>query len=264
MGRMLNLLELVTTRARHLQDIGRTHDALSLLRRHANQPELTTPVAADAQHLMGELCLNLHKHRQARQHCTAALRIQPNDGAIHHLMANAIDRDPEVDARSAARYYRRALELSPNDPTILSDAGLFYVDMGQAEKGIRLLRRAVELSPDDLDALQSLVVALGELDRFDEAREELNKARFRHGRNPRFLKHASDLDFQESRRLQRRAKAEATTGQPVGGVLPFLRIVPQERAAKTSARGFTRRDEASSSRPHFGKAARRSGSHKVH
>ena len=38
MGRMLNLLESVVTRARHLQDIGRTHDALSLLRRHANQP----------------------------------------------------------------------------------------------------------------------------------------------------------------------------------------------------------------------------------
>ena len=50
MGRMLNLLESVVTRARHLQDVGRTHDALSLLRRHANQPELPAPVAAEAHH----------------------------------------------------------------------------------------------------------------------------------------------------------------------------------------------------------------------
>src|SRR5438876_1109650 len=102
MGRMLNLLESVVTRARHLQDIGRTYDALSLLRRHANQPELPPPVAAEAHHLMGELCLNLQHHRQARKHLTAALRLQPDDAAVQPLMANAIDRDPEVDAQAAS------------------------------------------------------------------------------------------------------------------------------------------------------------------
>src|SRR5262245_57089642 len=262
MGRMLNLLESVVTRARHLQNIGRTHDALSLLRRHANQPELPASFAAEAHHLMGELCLNLQKHREARRHLSAALRLQPNDGAIHHLMANAVDRDPEVDARAASRYYRRALELSPNDQALRSDAGLFCVDMGRLEKGLRLLRQAVRLAPDDLDALQSLLVALGEADRFEEARTELNKARFRHGRDPRFLKLVSDLEFHESRYCQRRAKPEIEAGRPAGGVLPFLRIVSADDAGTKTARQFTRRDQASASRPHFGRSARRSDSQK--
>jgi Flp pilus assembly protein TadD len=255
MGRMLNLLESVVTRARHLQDVGRTHDALSLLRRHANQPELPTPVAAEAHHLMGELCLNLQHHRQARKHLNAVLRLKPDDASACHKMANAIDRDPEVDAQAASRYYRRALELAPNDPAVLADAGLFHVDMGRPDKGLGLLRRALELAPDDLDVLQSLLVALGELDRFDDARGELNKARFRHARDPRFLKLVSDLEFQESRRRQRKAKP-ADEHQSARAVVPFLRVVSDDETPAPAKR-FTRRDEASASRPHFGKSARR-------
>jgi Flp pilus assembly protein TadD len=263
MGRMLNLLESVVTRARHLQHMGRTHDALSLLRRHANQPELPAPVAAETHHLMGELCLNLQQHRQARKHLSAALRLQPHDAATHHMMANAIDRDPEIDAQAASRYYRRALELAPNDSTLLTDAGLFHVDMGRPEKGLALLRQAQELAPDDLDVLQSLLVALGELDRFDEVRGELNKARFRHGRDSRFLKLVSDLEFQESRRRQKQMQAAVEVHEPADAVvLPFLHIASDERKKKPAKR-FTRRDEASTSRPHFGERARRADSHRA-
>ena len=263
MGRTLNLLEAVVTRARQLHELGRADDALSLLRRHANPPTLPAPIAAEAHHLMGELCLDLQHHRRARKHLSAVLRLRPDDATAHHQMANAIDRDPEVDAQAASRYYRRALELTPDDPALLTDAGLFHVDMGRPEKGLALLRRAGELALDDLDVLQALIVALGELGRFDEAQSELNTARFRHARDPHFLKLVSDLEFQESRRAQKKARSasEARASEaPV--VLPFLRVVSDEETKKPTKR-FTRRDEASAGRPHFGKAARRSESHRL-
>jgi Flp pilus assembly protein TadD len=259
---MLNLLGSVVTQARHLQEIGRTHDALSLLRRYAIQPELPASVAGEAHHLMGELCLNLQQHRQARKHLTAALRLRPDDAAAHHMMANAIDRDPQVDAQAASRFYHRALDLAPNDVALLADAGLFHVDMGRSEKGLNLLRRAIEIDPDDLDVLQSLLVALGELDRFDEARRELNRARFRHGRDPRYLKLVSDLEFHESRRRQRNRKSADELQKPAGGVLPFLRIVSDDEPKKPAKR-FSRLDQTSASRPHLARSARRPKSNRV-
>jgi tetratricopeptide (TPR) repeat protein len=260
MGRMLNMLEAVITRARHLQDLGQTQSALSLLRRHASQPELPKSAAAEAHHLMGKLCLNLQQHRQARKHLTAAIRLRPNDAAANHLMAHAIDQDPEMDAQSAARYYRRAVELNPNDSKLLADTGLFHVEMGRLEKGLALLRQAVELAPDDLDVLQSLLAALGELDRFDEAWNELNKARFRHFRDPHFLKLVSDLEFAESRHRQRDSKPVSKPAS--AAVVPFLRVITDD-GTSTPATRFRRRDEGSASRPHLGRSARRSDKHRV-
>jgi Flp pilus assembly protein TadD len=261
MGRMLNLLESVVTRARQLQDVGRTHDALSLLRRHANQPELPAPMAAETHHLMGELCLNLQQHRQARKHLATAIRLQPRDATVHHMMANAIDRDPEIDAQAASRYYRSALELAPNDPALLTDAGLFHVDMGRSGKGLTMLRLAVELAPDDMNVLQSLLVALGELDRFDDARTEINAARFRHARNPQFLKLVSDLEFQETRRQQKKSRPVAEVRDPAdAAILPFRELAADEIQKKKPAKRFVRHDAASASRPHLGKATRQTDS----
>jgi len=260
MGRMLNLLESVITRARHLQDLGRTNDALLLLCRHASQPNLPALVAAETHHLIGELCLNLQHHRKARKHLSTAIRLLPTDAAAHHLMAQAIDRDPEVDAQMASRHYRRALDLNPNDPKLLSDAGLFQVEMGRSEKGLTLLRHAVEIAPDDFEVLQSLLTALAELNRFDEARSELNKARFRLGRNLRFLQLDSDLEFEESRRRQREAKTKPLPAKTA--VLPFLRVTTDDGASKPATR-FRRQDEGSTSRPHLAGHTRRSGAHRV-
>jgi tetratricopeptide (TPR) repeat protein len=174
-------------------------------------------------------------------------------------MANAIDGDPEIDAQAASRHYRKALELAPNDPALLSDAGLFHVDMGRPEKGLAMLRQAVDLAPDDLDILQALLVALGELERFDEARSELNTARFCHGRDPKFLKLVSDLEFSETRRQHRKSRSATERRERVEpGVLPFLRVISADGETKPAKR--FRQDDASTGRPHFGKSAWRSDS----
>src|SRR5262245_47873541 len=180
MFKTLNLLDELLTKARRLQGIGRAQDALPILRRLCKYPQLSAAAAAEVHQLLGETYLDLSQFKLARKHLRAALRIEPQNAATHHLLALAIQNDAESDSSRAARHHRRALELAPNESGYLTDAGAYFVEMGREKKGLTLLRRAAELKPEDFDIFKSLVESLCEASRFDEARKALNGARFQY------------------------------------------------------------------------------------
>jgi TolB-like protein/Tfp pilus assembly protein PilF len=76
-----------------------------------------------------------------------ALDIDPSIGLAHATLARAHQYNWRAD--EAREAYIRALELSPNDPEVLIDAGVFFAFTGKIADGKRLARRAVELDPNN-------------------------------------------------------------------------------------------------------------------
>src|SRR5260370_10663158 len=142
MGRTLNLLDGLLIKAQALHELGRSRDALPILRRLHARPELPPAARISVHHLLGDIYLNLREFRRARQHLVAAIKLEPENATTHHCLALAIQRDPEVNAQRAARHYRPAAELAPDNARLLADAGAFAVEMGRTRKGLALLRLA--------------------------------------------------------------------------------------------------------------------------
>ncbi len=75
-----------------------------------------------------------------------ALDLDPSIGLAHATLARAHQYNWR--ANEAREAYIRALELSPNDPEVLIDAGVFFAFTGKIKDGKRLAGRAVELDPN--------------------------------------------------------------------------------------------------------------------
>ncbi len=240
MGRTLNLLDHLLRESRRLLDIDQPRRALALLQRLARLTDISLASAADGQRLLGETYLKLSQYRLARRHLRRAIGWQPESAAAHHLLARAIVADASIDAAKAAKPFRRALELDPNNVRLLTDAGLYFGEMGRWCEALALLQKAVELAPDDLGVLSALVEAMCEAERFEEARRAINVARFRFVGEGRLGRLRDDV---EVRRAQQQQGAPDFTD-----AVPFLRILSDE---PQSVRGKKfRRDHSSNTRPH--------------
>jgi tetratricopeptide (TPR) repeat protein len=75
-----------------------------------------------------------------------ALALDPNLAQAH--AANAWIDAFNWRGRAARDNFERAYQLSPNDPTILTNYGTFSTYSGEIEKAIRLHERALELDPN--------------------------------------------------------------------------------------------------------------------
>jgi pentatricopeptide repeat protein len=250
MFKLLNLLDELLAKARRLQESGRSQDALPILRRLCKCPDLSAARTLEVHQLLGETHLELSQFKFARKHLRAALRLEPHNASTHHLLALAIQSDPEFDSSRAAAHHRRALELAPSEPDFLTPAGAYFVEMGRVRKGLEMLRRAVELLPDDFDTFQALIESLCEASRFDEARKTLNGARFRFCGHARFASLHTEVELREIRQRQHAARTDAPAtehAEPV--ILPFNRAVAK---GPKPVRAY-RRDAARSyiGRPHL-------------
>src|SRR5262245_60208290 len=254
MSGTLKLAERLLAMGRDRLRAGRPDDALALLRRLAEFPELPAAIAEEAHRLLGELLFDRQQYRAARRHLAASLRRNPSHAGVHYLMGLAYERDPEADPRRAVRHFRLSLLLAPEQPRCLRDYGETNLRRDRTASGLRLLRRAVELAPDDADLLESLVEALAEVGRLGEAASVLRAARFRFGNDPRFLRIWADFRLH---RLGQRQRTDAETGPApaADGVLPFRR--PAGELPVRSRRRFRRVDAASAPAPHLPRPALR-------
>jgi tetratricopeptide (TPR) repeat protein len=225
MSTTLNLADRLLSLARTYHDLGRTHDAQRILARLSAFRELPPPVAEETQARLAEIHLDSQRFSRARRHLTAALGHQPKSARYHHLMAQAIEADPKSDPQRAAEHARRSLELEPDQPDCLCEAGLLAIRLGQTEEGIAQLRRAVELRPEDPDILARLVEGLHQAGRTEEARKALRLALFRNGRDRRLRKLWNGFQFDQLRREQETSRLQRTGRADDGPViLPFIRI----------------------------------------
>lgn len=90
--------------------------------------------------------VRLQRPQRAQEEIDSALASNPNLGSAHGALGvlNMVSRrGPE-----ALVAYERALQLSPNDLNAVTDFAVFSAQWGRHEDADRLIRRAIELAPD--------------------------------------------------------------------------------------------------------------------
>src|SRR6516165_3949935 len=188
MSMTLNLADRLLSMGRHFRELGRNQDALRILGRLAGFRDLAPEVAEETQVHLAEIQLARQHFTRARRHLTAALVHQPQSARYHYLMATALAGDPRADHTRAADHYRQSLKLHPEQPACLAEYGLLALRLGQTDEGLASLLRAVELAPNDATVVGSLAQGLTEEGRREEARSILRAALFRNPRSIAFRK----------------------------------------------------------------------------
>jgi adenylate cyclase len=93
------------------------------------------------------------------------------------LVSTGAVEDVEQSRADVRQAIDRALELSPNQPDVLINAGRVWVELGEREKSISALRRAEQISPYDLmnSGFLARSLAFGSLEDAGESLSILNR-----------------------------------------------------------------------------------------
>jgi tetratricopeptide (TPR) repeat protein len=96
--------------------------------------------------------------------------------ALQHLANGRLDE--------ARIYLEELLHQDPDNPDLLYNLGLCYVDLGQLDRGIELLNRCLELAPRHSHAFVALGIAYQKKDDLAQAREATSRALAIDPKNP--------------------------------------------------------------------------------
>jgi Tfp pilus assembly protein PilF len=253
MSRTLNVCNHLLDQGRKYQQIGIEHRAQRVLGHLARLAELPADVAEECQVRLAQLLLKAHKFARARRILTAALSHDDNNGAYHHLMAQAVAADRRETRDRALEHYRRCVELAQDEPHFHADAGAFAARHGHGQLGLQWLRRAVELAPEDVEVVGKVVRGLQAAGQVDEARQMARAALFRNSSDPRFRQLWNDFRFRELYRRQQRAQKRRLIRGAIAEGRVFLsfeemtietangrRVVRQDRPSRTPGPNFLR------------------------
>lgn len=108
-----------------------------------------------------------------------ALRIAPGYARLWSLRGAALDQMEDYDA--ARGHYDRALQITPNDPNILTNLGLSYALSGDLRAAEMWLRRAASLPDAGPGARQNLALVLQLQGREQDAQREQRLANLSRG-----------------------------------------------------------------------------------
>lgn len=113
----------------------------------------------------------------AAQRAAAALRLQPFRLTTRYLLAGALSRLPDAQARELAIDQCLQIEqFAPDYADVTYNLGRLYLATNRTVESLPWLRRAVEIDPYDEERRVALATALHRLGRNDEAVQELNQA----------------------------------------------------------------------------------------
>jgi tetratricopeptide (TPR) repeat protein len=105
--------------------------------------------------------------------------------------------------QSAEADFKKALELSPDQPHVLNYLGYSWVDQGvNLDEGMRMIRRAVEQRPDDGYIVDSLGWAYYRISDYEEAVKQLERAVELKPEDPTINDHLGDAYFRIGRTLE--------------------------------------------------------------
>ncbi len=117
---------------------------------------------------------NAARLAEARANAEEALRLDPNSAEAHSSLARWAQN--AGDAATTRRELDRALQLLPNDASLILTAAVTQWGMGWNEEAVANFKRATELGPREAKTFFSYGVLLKELDRETESRAALDHA----------------------------------------------------------------------------------------
>lgn len=261
MSKTLALIGSGWDSAQFLAARGRRTEALARLRNLLARPDLPTSVAVDAHLLRGKILLENECYSAARRHFKAASALVPAQAEIYYQRALAYEQDPEADDSVAARLFRKASRLAPQNPMYRAAFGRAAIRSHRLACGIRELRAAVMTAPGDLAVIRVATEGLIEARQFGTARILLNMARFlchEPVQAREVTRLADSVRFAATRCQQRRNRRQRIANSATDGGLAVLSFPGcaahgESRAARAISAGMSRRDVVSMPRPHFPK-----------
>lgn len=128
---------------------------------------------------------------------------KPQHWTVYYYRGICLERSGKWQESEAD--FRRALELTPEQPLVLNYLGYSLVDKGlKLDEALKMIRRAVDLRPQDGYIVDSLGWAYYRLARYEEAVAELEKAIQLRPEDPVINDHLGDAYWQVGRRLEAR------------------------------------------------------------
>lgn len=151
--------------AKALQQTGRTDQAIAILQK-------TTIGFPNDREVLAEYGKALAAGGDLNRALDTIQRAQTPDRPDWRLLsAEAALLDQLGRHGEARKRYAQALDLAPDQPSLLSNYGMSYILTGELDEAERLLRRAVKLDGADSRVRQNLALAVGLSGRFAEAEE---------------------------------------------------------------------------------------------
>ncbi len=199
----------------------------------------TSPLRPNADLQIGLTLETLERKDDAQAHLESILKSRPEDpeallalGNLHRsrksyeraaeYYTKVLDLSPKNDRGSWSTFYyrgvtyermkkwplaeadfKKALELFPDQPSVLNYLGYTWVDRGEnLDEAFRMLRKAVELRPTDGYIVDSLGWAYYKLGKYDEALRELERAVELRPADPTINDHLGDVYWKVGRTLE--------------------------------------------------------------
>ena len=188
-------------RALDLEQLGRSDEAIALLKQtNARLVDHTEPLIA-----LGNIYRSKKAFAEAAEAYSGALKSigAPNQGhwSIYYSRGIAYERLkrwPEAEAD-----FRKALELSPEQPLVLNYLGYSWIEQNSnLDEAFRMLRRAVEQRPADGYIVDSLGWAFYRLGQYDNALQLMEKAVQLKAADPTVNDHLGDVYWRLGRKLE--------------------------------------------------------------
>jgi tetratricopeptide (TPR) repeat protein len=167
---------------------------------------------------LGSILSNRKLYEEAAKHYTAAIDLVPNPGKDewNQYFQRAICYERLKQWSKAEPDFLKAMELDPEQPSLLNYLGYSWVDQGQQlDRAMDLIRKAVKLKPDDGFYVDSLGWAHYRLGEYEEAARQLERAVELEPNDPIINDHLGDAYWQVGRRNEARFQwSQALTLKP--------------------------------------------------
>ena len=103
---------------------------------------------------LGQACYAKGKIREAMMHFQNSLRIEPNQASVHSSLGVFFLEMGRVS--ESLTHLQKALEIEPNFADAHYNLGNTHLQMGQAKEALSHYKRALEIDPNDTEALNNM------------------------------------------------------------------------------------------------------------
>lgn len=188
-------------RADALNAGGQTEAAIAVLQDLAN----THGQIVQVQLALGDALRRVERYDEALVAYDAGIAMIAGSPAwswpLHYNRAICLERLNRF--AEAEPSFRRALELAPNQPSVLNYLGYTFIDRGEnLDEALNMIERAVAAAPDQGYIIDSLAWAYYRLGRFAEALEPMERASLLEPVDPVVTDHLGDVYWVNGRQLE--------------------------------------------------------------
>jgi tetratricopeptide (TPR) repeat protein len=167
---------------------------------------------------LGSILSNRKIYDEAAKHYSAAIDLVPNPDKDqwNQYFQRAICYERLKQWDKAEPDFLKAMDLDPEQPSLLNYLGYSWVDQGKnLDRAMDLIRKAVKLKPDDGFYVDSLGWAHFRLNQFEEAARQLERAVELQPNDPIINDHLGDAYWQVGRRNEAKFQwSQALTLKP--------------------------------------------------